>query len=42
MVEILNRINNPSDLKKLNISELHKLRDELREYLIECCANNPG
>lgn len=41
-MEILNRINNPSDLKKLNISELHKLCDELREYLIECCANNPG
>jgi len=41
-VEILNRINNPSDLKNLNISELHKLCDELREYLIECCANNPG
>ena len=41
-MEILNRINNPSDLKNLNISELHKLCDELREYLIECCANNPG
>jgi len=41
-VEILKRINNPSDLKKLNISELHKVCDELREYLIECCAHNPG
>lgn len=41
-MEILNKISNPSDLKNLNISELHKLCDELREYLIECCANNPG
>ncbi len=41
-MEILDRINTPADLKKLNNSDLHKVCDELREYLIECCAHNPG
>ncbi len=41
-MEILNNINSPEDLKKLNNSELHQVCNELREYIIECCANNPG
>jgi len=42
MVKILNNINSPADLKTLNLNELHIVCDELREYIIECCANNPG
>lgn len=41
-MKVLNNINSPSDLKKLNSKELHLLCDELREYIIECCAQNPG
>jgi len=33
MYELLNKINGPSDLKKLNINELNILKDEIREAL---------
>jgi len=41
-VEILNKINSPADLKDLNNNDLQKVCTELREYIIECCAHNPG
>jgi 1-deoxy-D-xylulose-5-phosphate synthase len=41
-VEILDKINSPADLKDLNNNDLQKVCNELREYIIECCAQNPG
>lgn len=40
--ELLERIDNPEDLKKLSRSELKELCGQLRSYIIECCAGNPG
>ena len=38
----LYRVNNPEELRKLSIKELRAYADELRRYIIECCAVNPG
>lgn len=38
----LNRINNPDDLKKLAEEELIPLSNELRQFIVESCAVNPG
>lgn len=38
----LDKINDPSDLKKLKISELPKLADEVREAVINKISNNGG
>ncbi len=38
----LNEINSPADIKGLDIKQLEILCNELREYIIECCAVNPG
>ncbi|NLC69139.1 MAG: 1-deoxy-D-xylulose-5-phosphate synthase [Clostridiaceae bacterium] len=39
---ILDRINNPQDIKELNFSELDKLAAELREFLIEHVSETGG
>ena len=39
---LLTNINYPSDIKKLNINQLPQLCDELRHFIIEQLANNPG
>ena len=41
-MEILEKIDSPQQLKVLSDKELEKLCQELREYIIECCAENPG
>lgn len=41
-MELLDNINYPKDLKGLSIEELGTLCQEIREYMIECCAKNPG
>ena len=38
----LEQINSPSDLKTLTPEQLQALCSELRRYIINCCANNPG
>lgn len=38
----LHSINSPEDLRKLSIDELPRYCDELRQYIIEQCAVNPG
>lgn len=38
----LNSIDSPRDLKRLTLTELETYCDELRHYIIECCASNPG
>ncbi|MBQ7222177.1 MAG: 1-deoxy-D-xylulose-5-phosphate synthase [Bacteroidales bacterium] len=35
-------MNSPADLKSLNDNELTQLCAEIREYMVECCATNPG
>ena len=42
MYELLNNINTPKDLKKLNISQLPQICNELRHFIIEELSHNPG
>lgn len=42
MYKLLDKVNYPSDLKRLGIEELKQLCAEIRDYMIECCATNPG
>lgn len=42
MYKILDSINSPSDLKKLNYAELETLSGELRDYVIEVVSENGG
>ena len=39
---ILDRINSPADIKGFSMDELRTLCQEIRQYMIECCAVNPG
>lgn len=39
---LLEKINSPADLKGLSTDELRTLCAELRKYMIDCCAENPG
>ena len=38
----LERVATPDDLKRLSVAELGLYCKELREYILECCATNPG
>ena len=42
MEKILDRINNPNDLNKLNLLEKNKLAEEIREYILEVVSKNGG
>jgi len=42
MYKILDRIESPADLRTLDAAELKELCAEVRAYMIECCAVNPG
>ena len=39
---LLTSVNSPAELKRLSEGELTLYCQELREYIIECCATNPG
>ena len=39
---ILDKVNSPEDLRRLNIDELQPLCGEIRDYIVRCCADNPG
>lgn len=39
---ILEKINSPDDVRKLGVVELNTLCGEIREYIVRCCAVNPG
>lgn len=41
-IGLLQKINSPADLKKLNISELEELCKELRTFIIDQLCQNPG
>ena len=38
----LYRVDTPEDLRKLSLAEIKAYCSELRQYIIECCATNPG
>lgn len=40
--ELLDKIDSPKDLRKLDMAQLEKLCGELRSYIIECCSVTPG
>lgn len=40
--KLLSQIDSPADLKRLSISELPQYCEEVRAYIVECCADNPG
>ncbi len=40
--KLLDSIDSPHELKQLSIDELQRYCDQLREYIIEECATNPG
>lgn len=42
MYKILDTINSPADIKALDMKQLKQLCSEIREYMVECCAVNPG
>ncbi len=42
MGNILEHINSPADLKSLSIEELEQLCEDIRQYIIRCCADHPG
>ena len=39
---LLKEIDSPADIKNFSIEQLRQLCDEIRSYMIECCAVNPG
>ena len=39
---LLEKVNSPEDIRKFNTEELRELCAEIRQYMVECCANNPG
>ena len=42
MYELLERVNSPEDIKGLTMEQLRQLCGEIRNYMVECCAVNPG
>lgn len=40
--KLLDTITNPNDLKKLELEDLPLVSEELRQYIIDVIANNPG
>lgn len=42
MYPLLDKIDSPSDVKKLNMEQLRELCAELRSYMIEVCSEHPG
>ena len=42
MYKILDKVNSPSDLKGLTKQEIKNLCSEVRDYMVHCCAENPG
>ena len=42
MYELLKTVNSPQDLKKLNMTELKQLADELRQFIIESVSKTGG
>lgn len=42
MYSVLDKINSPEDLRKLDRAELGELCSDIRSYMVDCCSKNPG
>ena len=42
MYKLLDKIQTPDDLRALPVSDLTELCAEIRDYMVRCCAENPG
>ncbi len=42
MYELLNTVNSPEDVRRMSPEERVRLCAEIRQYMVECCAVNPG
>lgn len=40
--KFLDKVDSPADIKRFSMEELRELCAEIRHYMIECCAVNPG
>ena len=40
--KLLDKVDSPKDIKNFSIEQLNELCAEIRHYMIECCAVNPG
>ena len=40
--KLLDKVDSPKDIKNFSIEQLKELCAEIRHYMIECCAVNPG
>jgi 1-deoxy-D-xylulose-5-phosphate synthase len=39
---LLDKVSSPKDIKEFSMDQLRTLCEEIRHYMIECCAINPG
>ena len=39
---LLEKVNGPEDIRNFNTEQLRQLCAEIRQYMVECCAVNPG
>ena len=39
---LLEKVNSPEDIRRFNTEQLRELCAEVRRYMVECCAKNPG
>lgn len=42
MSTLLDKINSPEDFRSFDAAQLRELCEEVRSYMVECCASNPG
>lgn len=42
MYKILDHIDSPEDVRKLSVAKLRVLCEDIRDYMVRCCAENPG
>ena len=42
MYKILDKVGSPQDVRTLDPSDLPALCDEIRDYIVRCCSENPG
>ena len=41
-MSLLEKIDSPGDIRGLSVKQLETLCGEIRRYMIDCCARNPG
>ena len=42
MYDLLNTVNSPEDVRRMSEGDRVRLCEEIRQYIVECCAVNPG